>query len=178
MTLKSYKGLLVFLSIIAVFFLAFTQSSCKVRYGFQDAKSIPDSLQYVKINPMTNSASYVNPRLAPELTDRLIQKVMRQTKLQLTRGEDAQWVIDSKITSYSFSTSGVSNQQVNSNRLNVGVNIIIRDNKTQKIIGKYDVSTPFDYAGTLSLQQAEQGLLDQMLRDIPDALFNRIFSNW
>ncbi|MCH5720348.1 LPS assembly lipoprotein LptE [Niabella hibiscisoli] len=131
----------------------------------------------MKINPMTNTASYVNPRLAPELTDRLIQKVMRQTKLQQTRGDDAQWIIDSKITSYSFSTAGISNQQVNANRLNVSVNIVVRD-KTQKIIGKYDVSTPFDYSGTLSLQQAEQGLLDQMLRDIPDAIFNRIFSNW
>ena len=177
MTLKSYKKLLVFSFIAALFFLALSQSSCRVRYGFQDAKSIPDSVKIVKINQFTNTASYVNPRLAPELTDKLIQKVMRQTKLQMTRGDDADWVIDCKITSYSLSTSGISNQQVNSNRLNVGVNIVVRD-KEQKTIGKYDVSTPFDYSGTLSLQQAEQGLQDQMLRDIPDAIFNRIFSNW
>ncbi|MCH5597660.1 LptE family protein [Niabella ginsengisoli] len=178
MTLKSYNGVFVFSLIIAIFFIAFTQSSCKVSYGFQDAKSIPDSLKIVKINQITNKASYVNPSLAPALTDRLIQKVLRQTRLQQTRGDDAQWVIDCAITSYTISTAGISNQQVNANRLNVGVNIVIRDNMTQKIIGKYDVSTPFDYAGSLSLQQAEQSLLDQMLRDIPDAIFNRIFSNW
>ncbi|WP_346239433.1 LPS assembly lipoprotein LptE [Niabella insulamsoli] len=178
MTSKSYKGWLTFTGIVVLFLIAFTQNSCKVSYGFQDAKSIPDSLKIVRINQITNSASYVNPSLAPALTDKLIQKVLRQTRLKQTRGDDAQWVIDCKITKYSFSTAGISNQQVNTNRLNVGVNIQIRDNITQKIIGKYDVTTPFDYAGTLSLQQAEQSLLDQMLRDIPDAIFNRIFSNW
>lgn len=177
MTSKSYKAILFFSSIAILTFIVSSQSSCKVRYGFQDAKSIPDSVRIVKINPFTNSAAYVNPRLAPELTDKLVQKVLRQTKLQQTRGDDADWIIDCKITQYSISTSGISNQQVNSNRLNVGVNVTVR-NKQQKIIGKYDVSTPFDYAGTLSLQQAEQGLQEQMLRDVPDAIFNRIFSNW
>lgn len=178
MTLKSYKGLAITSFIIALFAITLSQTSCRVQYGFQDAKSIPDSLKIVKINQITNSATYVNPRLAPALTDKLIQKVTRQTRLRQTTGDDADWVIDCKITRYSFATAGISNQQVNSNRLNVVVNVIVRDNHTQKLIGKYDVTTPFDYAGNLSLQQAEQGLEDQMLRDIPDAIFNRIFSNW
>ncbi|GAB3019659.1 hypothetical protein GCM10027051_25870 [Niabella terrae] len=155
--------------------LTFTQSSCGI-YRFKDV-SIPDSINVVKINQFTNTASYVNPALAPALTDKLKQKIVSQTKLRQTNGDDADWEINCKITSYSFSTAGISNQQVNTNRLNVGVHIEIRDTHTQKT-EKYDVSTPFDYSGTLSLQQAEEGLLTQMLRDIPDAIFNRIFSNW
>lgn len=176
MTLKNYKTLLVFTLITCLFCIIFTQSSCGI-YRFKDV-SIPDSVRLVKVNQIQNKASYINPRLAPALTDKVRQKIVSQTRIGQTNGDNADWIIDCTITSYSFSTSGISNQQVNTNRLNVGVHIEVKDNHTQKIIGKYDVSTPFDYAGTLSLQQAEQGLEAQMLRDIPDAIFNRIFSNW
>lgn len=183
MTLKSYKLYAAIVS-IGLGVLLFAAQSCKVSYGFHDAKSIPDSLKFVKINQFENKATYVNPTLAPALTEKLQQKVTSQTRLRLTNStdvadpKDAIWIIDCKVTGYSFSTSGISNQQVNTNRLTVSVHIDVRDGRTQKIINKYDVSTPFDYSGTLSLQQAEQNLQTQMLRDIPDAIFNRIFSNW
>ena len=176
MTLKIYKRLIVFSLAVATLLIAVTQSSCGV-YRFKDV-SIPDSVKFVKLNQFQNKASYINPRLAPELTEKLRQKIVSQTRIGITNGDDADWVIDCTITSYAFATSGISNQQVNSNRLNVGVSVIVRDGKTQKEIGKYDVTTPFDYSGTLSLQQAEQGLQTQMLRDITDGIFNRIFSNW
>src|SRR5690606_33864784 len=176
MILKNYKRLLVVALIFATFCIGFTQSGCGI-YRFKDV-SIPDSVRLVKINQIQNKASYVNPRLAPALTDKLRQKIVSQTRIGQTNGDNADWIIDCTITSYSFSTSGISNQQVNTNRLNVGVHIEVKDNHTQKIIGKYDVTTPFDYSGSMSLQQAEQALESQMLRDIPDAIFNRIFSSW
>ncbi|MFT4092796.1 MAG: LPS assembly lipoprotein LptE [Niabella sp.] len=180
MILKSYKKVLLASLIAALFVIAFTQSSCGI-YRFKDV-SIPDSVKYVLVNQFQNTATYVNPSLAPQLTDKLRQKITSQTRLTMVNNTDnageGLWIINCKVTSYSFATSGISNQQVNTNRLNVGVHIEIVDNKTQKIIGKYDVTSPFDYAGSLSLQQAEQSLLTQMLRDIPDAIFNRIFSNW
>ncbi len=176
MTLKIYKQIAISTVAIAIFFIAFTQSSCSI-YRFKDV-SIPDSIKFVKLNQFQNKASYINPRLAPELTEKVRQKIVSQTRIGITNSDDADWIIDCTITSYALSTSGISNQQANSNRLNVGVSVIVRDGKTQKEIGKYDVTTPFDYSGSLSLQQAEQGLQTQMLRDIPDAIFNRIFSNW
>lgn len=175
MILKSYKTF-ISLSIFAVLLaIAFSESSCHI-YRFKDV-SIPDSVKLVKVNPFQNTATYVNPRLAPQLTDKLKQKIQSQTRIGQTNGDDADWVIDCKVTSYSITTAGISNQQVNTSRLNVGVHIEVKDNHTQKI-NKYDVTTPFDYSGSLSLQQAEQGLEAQMMRDIPDAIFNRIFSNW
>ena len=175
MTLKSCKIFAIAALIVGIAFLSFTQTSCGI-YRFKDV-SIPDSVNIVKVNQFQNTASYVNPSLAPELTDKLRQKIVSQTKLRQTNGDDADWEISCKITSYSFSTSGISNQQVNTNRLNVGVRVEVKDKHTQKT-EKYDVTTPFDYSGTMTLQQAEQGLHTQMLRDIPDAIFNRIFSNW
>jgi len=180
MILKIYRPFLAIAILISLFFLAFSQSSCRT-YRFKDV-SIPDSVKFVKINQFQNRATYVNPSLAPELTERLGQKIRSQTRLGITTNADDRsqqiWIIECTITTYSISTAGISNQQVNANRLNVGVKVVVRDNRTQKEIGKYDVTTPFEYSGSLSLQQAEQGLQSQILRDVTDAIFNRIFSNW
>ena len=135
-------------------------------------------MKLVRINQFANKATYISPTLAPELTEKLKQKIVRQTKIGQTNGDNADWIINCTITKYGFTTSGISNQQVNSNRLTVDVHVEVQETKTQKIIGKYDVSSPFDYSGSLSLQQAEQELKTQMMRDIPDAIFNRLFSNW
>lgn len=176
MILKNYKKIFLITIIISCICIAFTQSSCGI-YRFKDV-SIPDSVKLVKINQFMNKASYVSPTLGPNLTEKLKQKIVRQTKIGQTNGDNADWIINCTITKYGFTTSGISNQQVNSNRLTVDVHIEVQDAKTQKIINKYDVSSPFDYSGSLSLQQAEKELETQMMRDIPDAIFNRLFSNW
>ncbi|SDC14111.1 LPS assembly lipoprotein LptE [Niabella drilacis] len=175
MTLKSYKTFFAALTISAVLVLAFAQAGCGI-YKFKDV-SIPDSIRIVRVGIIQNKASYVNPQLAPELTESLKRKITSQTRLKQTNGDDADWDINCTITSYSFSTSGISNQRANTNRLNVGVHVDVRDNHSQKV-SKYDVTRSFDYNGTLALQQAEQELKTEMLRSLSDDVFNRIFSNW
>lgn len=157
-----------------LFALIFFLAGCGV-YRFNDT-DIPPEVKVVKVNFIQNKAKYVNPTLAGELTDRLRQKIVSQTRLQQTNGDNADWEINPTITTYSLSTSGISNQQVNSNRLNVAISIEVQDH-TQKP-KKYDVSRSFDYPGSMTLQQAEAQLKDEMLRSLTDDIFNRIFSNW
>ena len=155
--------------------IAGTQSSCNI-YKFQDV-SIPDSIRIVKINFIENRASYVNPQLSPRLTDRLRQKIVSQTRLKQTNGNDADWEINCVITGYSFSTAGIANQQVATNRLTVNVQVNVDDLKGDSP-KKYDVSRSFDFAASQSIQQAESALADEMIRGLTDDIFNRIFSDW
>jgi len=48
------------------------------------------------------------------------------------------------------------------------------ENKTDE----FDVSRSADFSANLSLQQAEGQLLDEMVRNLTDEIFNHIFSNW
>ncbi|MFV0606371.1 MAG: LPS assembly lipoprotein LptE [Niabella sp.] len=169
MTLKIYKKPFALIAAICIFLLG-----CGI-YRFNDT-DIPPEVKIVKVNYVQNKARYINPTLAAELTDKLRQKIVSQTRLKQTNGDDADWVINPTITNYSMSTSGISNQQVNSNRLNVGISIEVIDS-TQKP-KKYDVTRSFDYPGSMTLQQAESQLKDEMLRSLTDDMFNRIFSNW
>jgi hypothetical protein len=150
-------------------------SSCKV-YSFKDV-SIPPNVKTVKIGFIENKARYVNPQLSPRLTDRLQQKVSSQTKLSRTNSEDAHYQINGYISGYDVTTAAISGQREATNRLTVTVHIVFRntlDNKTEE----YDVNRSFDFPASLSLPQAEANLLDEIVRNMTDEIFNRIFSNW
>src|SRR5687768_13330333 len=158
-----------------LFLAASTTISCKA-YSFRDI-SIPDSIKTVKVNFIENKAPYVNPQLSPRLTDKLRQKIVGQTRLSQTNNDNADWIVGGRITNYAFSTSGISQQQVATNRLTVTVHITLNDQKANKN-QEYDVSRNFEYSGNMSLQQAEASLGDEIIRGLTDDIFNRLFSNW
>jgi len=41
-----------------------------------------------------------------------------------------------------------------------------------------DVASTFDFAASQSLSQAESALNEQIVKNLVDAIFNKIFSNW
>jgi Lipopolysaccharide-assembly len=165
-----------FIFIVAAIFLTGTGSGgCNI-YKFRDI-SIPDSIKTVKVNFIENRAPYVNPQLSPRLTDKLRQKIVSQTRLSQTNSDNADWDIKGYISNYTSSTSGISQQQVATNRLTVSVHITLNDQKANKT-QEYDVSRNFEYGASKSLTQAEAELADEILRGLTDDIFNRIFSNW
>jgi hypothetical protein len=151
-------------------------SACGI-YSFRDAV-IPANIKTIKIGFIENKARYVNPQLAPLLTDKLQQKIMSQTKLTRTNNDDAHYQIFATITNYDPSqTVGVSAQQASTNRLTVTVHVILKktlENKEQE----FDVTRNFDFSANLTLNQAESQLMDDITRNITDDIFNQIFSNW
>ena len=162
-------------AIATLLLLSFGNSSCNV-YKFRDI-AIPDSIKTIKVNFIENRAPYVNPLLSPRLTDRLRQKIVSQTRLSQTNNDNADWDVKGYISNYTSSTSGISQQQVATNRLTVTVHITVNDQKANKT-QEYDVSRNFEYSASKSLTQAEQELADEIIRGMTDDIFNRIFSNW
>jgi len=177
---KSYQKKLfysLYFSLSAgILLMIFTSSSSCNVYKFRDI-SIPDSIKTVKVNFIENRAPYVNPMLSPRLTDRLRQKIVSQTRLSQTNNDNADWDIKGYISNYTSTTSGISQQQVATNRLTVTVHISLNDQRSNKT-QEYDVSRNFEYSASKSLTQAESELADEILRGLTDDIFNRIFSNW
>ena len=157
------------------FFMIILISSCHV-YSFKDV-SIPPEVKTVKIGFIENKARYINPQLSPQLTDKLQQKIVNQTRLIRTNNDDAHYQITGYVSDDNISTSGISNQQVASNRLTVAVHITFRNTLTGKV-QEFDVSRNLDFSANFSRQQAEQQLNEEMIKNLTDDIFNRIFSNW
>lgn len=167
--MRGYVGLLLGLLVMT--------TGCSVRYSFRDAV-IPADVKTVKVGFVENRASYVNPQLSQKFFDKIQQKIIGGTKLTRTNDDNADYVISSTITRYDATqTVGVSAQQATTNRLTISLHVILKKNKSNET-EEFDVSRSFDYSASLSLQQAEAQLLDEVVRTLSDDIFNRIFSNW
>ena len=166
--MKWTKLLIVVTAILSI------QGTCRV--GTRDVSIEPEA-KTVKINLIENRARYVNPQLAPKLTDKLRQKVVNQTRLTQTNGE-ADYEISAVITDYSVSTSGISNQQTSSNNLNVTVHVVYVNKVKPSRNFEADITRNYPFAASLSLQQAETQLAEQLVNNLADEIFNRIFSDW
>jgi hypothetical protein len=165
---KYAKYLLVVLAIVSI------QGTC--RYSLKDV-SIPPEIKTVRVFFIENKARYINPQLSPKLSDKLRQKIINQTRLSQTNS-DADYEISGYISDYSVNTSGISQQQVASNNLNVTVHIIFRNRQDEKKNFEADITRNFPFSASKSLTQAEAELNEQMVNNLTDEIFNRIFSNW
>ena len=161
----------VFMFMLALFSI---QGTC--RYSLKDV-SIPPEIKTVRVFFIENKARYINPQLSPKLTDKLRQKIVNQTRLSQTNN-DADYEISGYISDYSVSTSGISQQQVASNNLNVTVHISFKNRQNEKLNFEADVTRNFPFSASKSLTQAEAELNDQIITNLTDEIFNRIFSNW
>lgn len=163
------------LIVLPAIFILVLLSACHV-YSFKDV-SIPPEVKTVRIGFIENKARYIDPQLSPRLTDRLQQKVTSQTRLTRTNSSDAHYQISGYISQDNISTSGISNQTAATNRLTIGVHITFLNTLTAKT-QEFDISRNFDFNANLSRQQAEAALNEEILRNLTDDIFNRIFSNW
>lgn len=171
----SYK--MLFLFPYSLFLVCFF-TGCGV-YRFNQV-SIPPEIKTVRVQYIMNQARYQgNTQLSPQLTDRLRQKIVSQTKLTQVNNDNADYDISGFVSQYDVSTSGISSQQVATNRLTVAVSITLTDRKTANAEPKnFTISRSFDFSANLTLPQAEQKLNDEMIRNLVDEIFNRIFSDW
>ncbi len=167
-----YTALLCFL------YLIFSFATCK--YSFKDTSPIPPEVKTFRVNLFENKARYVNPTVAPQLTEKLKQKIISQTRLRETNNDDAHYDISGYVSDYSVTTSGIGNQQASTNRINVTFHLIFRNtiDPDPKKSFEADLTSNYDFPATQTLQQAESGLMDKILKTVTDAIFNKIFSNW
>jgi hypothetical protein len=146
-------------------------------YSFKDV-SIPPEVKTVKVNYIENRARIVNPQLSQQLSDKLRQKIINQTRLSQTNSDEAHYDIGGYITDYYVTTSGISGQQAVSNRLNITIKLIFKNRLDEKKNFEADLSRNFDFDANLPLQQAEGQLTGLIVQNFTDEIFNRIFSNW
>ena len=172
-SLNSLRITRIFLLVLFVMSLL---SGCKV-YKFNQA-SIPPEIKTIYVRFIDNKARYNNPQLSPQLTDKLRQKIVSQTRLTQVNNDNADYDVSGYISQYDVSTSAISDQKVATNRLTVAVTLTLLDRKTGKEPRNISASRSFDFSASLTLPQAEQQLNDEIVRNLADEIFNQLFSDW
>ena len=175
--MKSKSSIQLF-AILSFLSVIFTFATCK--YSFKDTSPIPADITTFRVHLFENKARYVNPTIAPQLTEKVRQKIIGQTRLRETENDDANYDISGYVSDYSVTTSGVSNQQASSNRLNVTFHLIFKNTVDPDPAKSFetDLTSNYDFPATETLQTAETSLMDKIIKTVTDAIFNKIFSNW
>lgn len=161
--------------LLMILFSTCTFATCK--YSTRDTSPIPPEVKTFRVNYLENKARYVNPMITPQLRDKLQQKIIGQTRLRQTNSDDAHYDISGYLSDYSVTTTGISGQNASTDRLNVSFHLDFKNTLTQKVISA-DINRNYDFNAQYSLQQAEAVLLNDIIKNMVDDIFNKIFSNW
>lgn len=172
---KRKSNLLFFLTCILMLSI-FNFATCK--YSFKDTSPIPQEVKTFRVNYLENKAQYINTQLSPQLTERLKQKIINTTRLRQTNDDDAHYDISGYVSQYYTSTISITGNNSSGNRLTVGFHLTFKNTLDEKKNFETDLNRTFDFPATQSLTQAESTLNNEIVKNIVDEIFNKIFSNW
>ena len=166
-------GLLVTCALILV---TFNFATCK--YGFKDIGGLPTEVKTFRVNYFENKAEYKNPQLSPQVTEKLKQKIIGTTRLRQTNDDDAHYDISGYVSQYYTSSTGITGNNTSLNRLTATFHLIFKNTLDETKNFEADVTYSVDFDANLSLSQVEQSKGDEIAKNLTDAIFNKIFSNW
>lgn len=155
--------------------LCFNNLSCYTLSG----SSIDASWQTIKISNFPNFAPYQNPNLSQLFTNELQDIFNNRTKLTLTNDDNADLLIEGEITGYQQSSVAIqANEVAGKNRLTMTVRVRYQNNKDETKSFDKSFSGYEDFEANQTLQQAEGALLDSILEQITNEIFNAIAMDW
>jgi len=151
-------------------------SGCGI-YSFSGT-SIQADVKTISVEYFQNKAMRVNPSLATSLSEALIDKYRKLTKLDIV-SEDGDMNVRGDIVSYVTNPTAITAEEVAAmNRLTITVKIEFTD----KLHPEEDLEKSFsayaDYDSNQSLDAVEAGLCDQIIEILVDDIFNATVAQW
>ncbi len=152
-------------------------TACKVSYSFTGTSINYNVTKTIQLDKIVNRASYVWAPMETMLNNNIRDRFANQTQLrQVKRDGDIQ--ISGEITGYdqfnkSISSDGYSSQV----QLRMTVNIRYQNRKTNETWER-PFSATTQYSSTLSLASVQERLVEEMINDIVDQMFNATVANW
>lgn len=150
----------------------------KVSYSLSGA-SIPPEAQTFSVAYFPNNAPMVSPILSSTLTDALVDKFSRQTRLQQV-AEGGDFAFEGEITNYTSTTASVSSEDYALlNRLTITVRVRFTNaiNEAESFSNK-TFSAYADYDSTRLLTEVEGELIPEIVDQIVTDIFQASAGNW
>ena len=164
--------------IIILSVILFTCSYASCKYSFKDISPISADVKNFRVQPLSNKATYINPQLAPQLAEKLRQKIINTTRLRQTNADEAHYDISGYVSQYTVSTINITANESSTNRLNVTFHLIFKNNLDKTKDFEADVTRNEDFPASQSLSEAENSLNERLVKNLSEEIFNKIFSNW
>jgi len=151
-------------------------SGCGI-YSFSGTSIQPD-VKSIAVEYFENKAMRVNPTLATNLSEALIDKYRKLTKLEVTT-EVGDMNVTGEITNYVTNPIAVTADEVAAqNRLTITINVVFSDKLHPEEDFEKSFSAYADYDSNNSLDSVEAGLCDEIIEILVEDIFNATVANW
>ena len=149
-----------------------------IKYSLSGA-TIPAGAETFSVAYFPNNAPMVAPILSSTLTDELVSKFARQTRLQQV-SEGGDFAFEGEITNYTSVTSSVSsNDYALMNRLTITVRVTFTNAINEADSWQNRTFSAFaDYDSTRLLNEVEGELIPQIVDQLVTDIFQASASNW
>lgn len=162
------------ISLLAVWML----TACTGGYSFTGA-SIPPGAKTISVATFPNFAPTVNPQLSKMLTEELTMMFSSQTTLDVMSTEGGDLHVEGEIVGYDTRAAALSsNDEVSMNRLTVTIKVRFTNNIDPEANFEQQFSRYRDYAASLDFSAVENSLLDEIVTELCEDIFNKAVVNW
>ena len=146
-------------------------------YSFTGA-SIPEEAKSVSVNYFTTTATNAPSSLSQTVTEELRDLLLSQTSLELTELE-GDLIFKGKITKYNVSPMAIqANETAGKNRLSIAIKATYINNFNNKQNFENIFSRYRDFNSSENLADIENILIEGIINEILEDIFNKAFVNW
>ena len=151
-------------------------SACGI-YSFTGA-SISNEVETVSVAYFPNNAPMVQPTLSNTFTESLKDKFISQTNLELLNN-NGDLHFEGSITGYKVKPIAIqANETAAQNRLTISVKVAFKDAFDEENNFSKSFSRFADYSSTQDLSAVETELIEQIVDELTEDIFNKAVANW
>lgn len=166
--------------IVRLFVLLFviTLSACAISYTLSGSSIDYAKTKTISIVDFNNVAELVHPPLAQEFTEKLRDKYVRQTRLQLLKA-NGDMHIEGEIVGYELTPMSISADTYSAEtKLTVTINVrfVNKANPDEDFEKRYSGFRSFDSSRMLT--EAQNDVLPLIIEDITDNIYNDTVARW
>ena len=165
-------------TVIALFASALLMQGCTISYKLNQASIDYTKTKTFSVEPFSNRAAYQWAPMAPMFNSSLTDRYNDQTKLVQVK-RDGDLALSGEITSYDQTNKSISADGYSSMvqlRMAVKVKYVNRNKHEDDFERTFSSSREYDSSQQLSAVQEE--LVQQMIDDIVDQVFNQTVGKW
>ena len=152
-------------------------TTCKMSYSFSGVNISPEVLTY-SVDYFPNRAALVQAQLSQVFTDAMMDKIQGNTNLDLSnQGGDVQF--SGEITNYETRPTAITSAETAArNRLTITVrvryvNVVEPDLDFDSSFSRYE-----EYDASSPLSEVENPLIELIVENIVEDIFNKAFISW
>lgn len=167
-----------FYKLVALIVLIVVGNACSISYKFNGASINYDKVKTITIETFPIKSAYVYAPLGTVFNDQLQTIYMTQTRLQLVpRNGDLS--LSGEIVGYDQLNQAVKADGYSSEtQLKVTVNVRFVNNTNHAEDFERQFSAFRNYDSSLPLSTVQDGLIDEMVKEIVEQIFNATVANW